>query len=161
MFHVQSLRDLADEHDVHPITARRWNARGLIVWDGDQIDVTATDDRLRDLALGRYRREPAAHPTEGADAAIERRKQLAICRKHELDVSDREARLVADDEARVFAFTLANQMLDRISELPERHAHEIAAELGATPGEVRAALGRVVDPMLVELAADLEGQHQK
>ena len=49
----------AELHGVSKVAVQKWQAQGLLVMDGDKVDVAATDKRLAELGLGRFR-APAA-----------------------------------------------------------------------------------------------------
>lgn len=120
------------------------------------------------------RSSPKPYQSEGVDtppeeddeaaavplATIERRKQTAMARKHELDVLEREAVLVHADTARELAFELGNQVLEGISRLPARYSHSIAGTLGVPVADVSAALERAVRELLTELSEDIETRHE-
>ena len=89
-----SLTAFAAAHGASRQAAAKWKARGVLVFSGDQVDVEASDQRMRDAGLGRFKVDAATAQPQPATATRNRRAVDAVADEV---VTDLEA-AVADDE---------------------------------------------------------------
>lgn len=68
-----SLTAFAATHNATRQAAAKWKAKGALVFSGDQVDVEASDARMRDAGLGRFK--SAAATTAPATSAPPRNPQ--------------------------------------------------------------------------------------
>lgn len=141
-------------HDVTRMQVNRWKGDGLLATNAKaQVNVAASDKVLEANNLGRFRKEESA----GAAATkASTRKENALARLRELDVEEREGRLVDVNEARDLAFRLAQLVQDRLTSWPARVSAQMATEMGVKTGVVSAALEKYVRLELADIAGEIE-----
>ncbi|RSU46333.1 hypothetical protein [Sphingomonas sp. S-NIH.Pt15_0812] len=70
---LMSLTAFAATHGTSRQAASKWKAKGFLKLRGDQVDVEASDQRLRDAGLGRFKAEAAGAQPPPATAPRNRR----------------------------------------------------------------------------------------
>lgn len=148
-----NIEALAEHHAVNRSTANRWRQRGLVRFlpDGG-IDIPATDEVLKADHLGLFRNAGEDSPDL---AAAQTRKQNALARLRELDVEEREGRLVDAEEARTLAGQLAEHTLARLKTAPARWPAKMAKELGVPVKALRSVLRKYLKVEMAEIRADI------
>lgn len=166
--------ELAEHHGVSRPTVTRWKKRGLLVWnEDDSIDVEATDVLLREHRLGKFRDLPEdrviekdddeqtelgddADPADWKHSEAQRRKEIALAQKHELDFRQRAGELMPKDEVKERVNDLLVSLRQAFVAWPGRVAAEIAADLEVEPSRVAAVLEVHVRKMLDHSAENLK-----
>lgn len=69
-----SLTAYANTHGASRQAAAKWKSKGALVFSGDLVDVTASDGRMRNLGLGRFKAGAATDTPSPATAPRNRRK---------------------------------------------------------------------------------------
>jgi hypothetical protein len=69
-----SLTQFAAQHRASKQAATKWKTRGVLVFSGDLVDVEASDRRMRDAGLGRFRQESTdATPVDAQRGSVDTR----------------------------------------------------------------------------------------
>lgn len=151
-------KDLAAVFRVSPRTIQRWEDKGL---DRARKGPEATYDLAEAVAWALERAEADAYERGHREALtgdlekVELKKQEMLARKHELDVEEREGRLVDVDE---------------VEEDLAREFSQIRAALLAFPGRLAPRLDKyktpealaIIEPAVHELMEDLSrGDHDE
>lgn len=82
-----SQADFARRHGVSRTAVGKWKAEGYLVFQGDKIDVAASDGRLKDARKGRFRDDdPVSQTVNPVDGAVNPVDEDASTDGEELDL---------------------------------------------------------------------------
>ena len=179
----------AERHGVSRQRVSKWKQHGYLVMVDDAVDIAASDRKLKDAGLGKFKSQspskpkaqterpspksgvgkPKFNPENDAAAALEagaqnvvsmaeaeRRKNVALAEKREIEVALLKQELVDRRAAEHLAFSLAREHHDSWINWPARASAKIAAELGVEHRKVAATLEKHVRLELEQRAGDLE-----
>jgi len=115
--------------------------------------------RARELACRRWERQRAAEAVAAASApepiaSARARRVRALADRAEVEAARLRGELVERSKAERLVFELARRTRDAWAQWPARVAAQIAAQLGADPHAVEAALAAEVRRHLDDLARD-------
>lgn len=136
-------------HGISRQTLSRWRHAGhLRVTGTGAIDAAATDAALRDAGLGNFREQSA--PPDGALAAAERAREVAIARLRQAQLRRRQRRLLSMDDCRVCWCAAVEHTKAALRGMVSKL---LAAADGKDQAAASAALQEVVHGTLAALAA--------
>jgi len=76
-----SLAQFAAQHGASKQAATKWKTRGVLAFSGDLVEVEASDRRMRDAGLGRFRnRSTEEPPVDTARQPVDRRRSRVDAR---------------------------------------------------------------------------------
>lgn len=132
-------------------TVQRWGSEGL---DETRVAGGATYDLPSAVAWYAERHVEQANGDASPDAYAEARtrKELALARLRELEVGQREGRLLDADSMVEAHREIAHRVKTAVMSWPAKMATDLAADLGVDPSDVGAALDGYVRHLLIELA---------
>ncbi|HZU65428.1 MAG TPA: hypothetical protein VFF98_17200, partial [Novosphingobium sp.] len=71
-----SIAQFAAMHGASKQAATKWKTRGVLVFSGNEVDIDASDRRMRDAGLGNYRAgSTALPPVDVSVNQVDRRRQ--------------------------------------------------------------------------------------
>ena len=130
---IVSQAEFARQHGVTRKTVTKWKAEGRLVLVGGEVDVAATDARLLDAGLGKFRAELT--PAGESSGEAKRRYTQAQAELKELELAEKRSQMVSvEDVMPILADELAN----------------VRSRLMAAPGRLAAELAAVSDPAAIE-----------
>lgn len=166
-----SLTAYARTHGAQRQATQKWRAKGVLVMDGEKVDVEASDAKMRGAGLGRYNpdaRQPVARkidPSAGGDSLEERLfagnvltkveaesvKESALALKHLVAVRKEAGQLLEADAVERVVFEEAQKARDAWLNFPSKVAPMLAADLGVDAGLIAEALTAHVHRQLESL----------
>ncbi len=168
--------DFARLHGVSRKTVTAWKHQGRIVMRGANVDVQASETRLRDAGLGRFRdladdAEAVDLPIPGTEAdpetmaafltgllngkfgdrsTAEKIKENALAGLRALELQTKAGTLMEVADAETLFFQMARSERDAWMNWPARVGPELAAELDLPADRIVAALVRLVHSELAD-----------
>jgi phage terminase Nu1 subunit (DNA packaging protein) len=147
---IVSQAEFARQHGVSRKTVTKWKAEGRLVLVGGDVDVEATDARLFDAELGKFRAEVTTAAGESSSEA-KLRYTLAQAELKEIQLAEKRGSLVPIEAVTA---TLADELAavrSRLLAMPGRLAGQLLMK--SEQAEIEAAIAEEVRAALRELTA--------
>lgn len=154
---VLSRAAYARHRGIDPSLITRWAKRGrLVLTDDGKVDVAASDAKLEATRDPRRIGEVRSRPERGGEDPLREariRTERAQAARQELDLAERQGKLIRLDVAKRAAAEAATAINAAISSMPARTAAAIAAALQVDVRPVMSLLDEQADE-LRQVAAD-------
>jgi phage terminase Nu1 subunit (DNA packaging protein) len=142
-----SQADFARLHGVSRKTVTQWKAEGRLAIVAGEVDVEATDARLSDAGLGKFREK---YDVESPMTEARRRHAMAAAELAELKLAQRRGELVTIESVTEVLRAELTAVRGRLLAMPGRLAMSLVGK--TDPAEIEAAIHEEVIGALSELS---------